>query len=91
MNTYNEGYQKSAEITIDGIAYKIKRIDVHHFSMSDKRCPDRSIAIWHIAQLHEDAPYKDDVEKVVEDVGLTSMTISITLGGRIMKRVSKRN
>jgi len=69
MDTYDEKYQKSAEITIDGIAYKIKRIDVHHFSMSDKRYPDRSIAIWHIAQLHEDAPYKDDVEKWLKDDG----------------------
>lgn len=67
MNTYDEGYQKSAEITVDGIAYNIKRIDVHHFSMSDPRYPDCSMAIWHIAQLHEDAPYKDDVEKWLKD------------------------
>jgi hypothetical protein len=63
---FDENYQKEAIIIVDGMEYVVKRIDVHHFSMDDKKRPGHP-AIWHIGQLYGDCPYKEEITKWLRD------------------------
>ncbi|MDD4439921.1 MAG: hypothetical protein PHS04_18095 [Tissierellia bacterium] len=63
---FDENYQKEAVIFVDGMEYVVKRIDVHHFSMDDKKRPGHPV-IWHIGQLHYDCPYKEEITKWLRD------------------------
>jgi len=63
---YDENYEKEAVIFIDGMEYVVKRIDVHHFSMSDPKRPGYQV-IWHIGQLHYDCPYRQEITEWLRD------------------------
>ena len=63
---FDENYQKEAVIFVDDMEYVVKRIDIHHFSMDDKKRPGHP-AIWHIGQLYDDCPYKQEITKWLRD------------------------
>lgn len=63
---FNENYQKEAIIFVDNVEYVVKRIDIHHFSMFDKKRLEHPV-IWHIAQLYGDCPYKQEITKWLRD------------------------
>ena len=63
---FDENYQKEAIIFVDDMEYVVKRIDVYHFSMFDKKRPEYP-AIWHIGQLYGDCPYKQAITKWLRD------------------------
>lgn len=63
---YDENYKKEAVIFVDGMEYVVKRIDIYHFSMDDKKRPGHP-AIWHIGQLHSDCPYREEIAGWLKD------------------------
>lgn len=66
MNIYDEGYQKEATIIVNGREFIVQRLDVHHFNMKIKGSTSNG-AIWHIAQVADDMPYKNDIAVWLKD------------------------